>query len=360
MIRRNHILTFATLLLFIGLPSCNDEEEGLKTDIESKIDEIVDNNINVNTDPGFVLLIQNKGKLELRKAYGLANVQDGRIYRPDTKSYIGSISKQFTATAIMLLAERDLLNVDQHISEYFPEYPEIWKDVTIHHLLTHQSGISDYLNDHGYAFDGMTNSDALNYIIENGYINFEPGEMFKYSNTGYIILAELVKRITGTSLDIFCKEEIFLPLGMENTYFINENTQVPNDMAVGHDLNGELFDYTIRTNGDGGMISTVDDMLIWNNSHHSNLIVSHEIFNTMISPFSNIENGTYYGYGYILDNYEGFDLPSGNGGFAGIFAYAGRIEENNFYICLMGNSPNYKLFDELISTSLEYYFLTNN
>jgi len=360
MIQRNHILTIATLLVFIGLSNCNDDAESVVSDIESKIDEIVENNINVTTDPGFTLLIQNEGKIELRKAYGLANVQDGRIYQPETKSYIGSITKQFTATAIMILAERELLSVEQHLSEYFPEYPELWKDVTIHHLLAHQSGISDYLNEHGYAFDGMTNRDVINYIIDNGYMNFEPGKMFKYSNTGYIILAELVERITGIPLDIFCKDEIFSILGMKNTYFINENTQVPDDMAVGQDLNGELFDYTIRTNGDGGMISTVDDMLLWNNSHHSNLLVSQETFNTMMSPFSDIENGAYYGYGYIIDNYEGFNLPSGNGGFADIFAYVGRIEEKNFYICLMGNSPNYKLFEELISAILEHYFTYDN
>ena len=273
MIRKNHILTISALFFLIGLSDCNDDTEDIKIGIESKIDKIIESNINITTDAGLTLLIQNEGKTELRKAYGLARVQEGRFYQPGTQSYIGSISKQFTATAVMILAERKLLSVEQHISEYFPEYPELWKDVTIHHLLTHQSGISDYLNDHGYAFDGMTNSDVLNYIIDNGYMNFEPGEMFKYSNTGYIILALLVERITGKTLDVFCKDEIFSPLGMNNTYFVNESTQIPADMAVGHTLNGELFDYTIRTNGDRGMISTVDDMLLWNNSHNYDLLI---------------------------------------------------------------------------------------
>jgi CubicO group peptidase (beta-lactamase class C family) len=182
-----------------------------------------------------------------------------------------------------------------------------------------------------------------------------PKEMFKYSNTGYIILAELVEKISGKSFELFCDKEIFSPLGMDDTYFINENIPVPNDIAFGHTLDGELFEYDIRTCGDGGIITTVDDMLIWDNSMYSDPVVSLEALEIMMSPLSDMKNGVYYGYGFIIDNFNGYELPSGNGGYAGIFAYSGRNKEKKFYVCLMGNSPNYSLFEELISTVLNHY-----
>ncbi len=351
------LLSLSTLILLIfALFGCKKDAEKIDVGIESKIDQIIENNIDVSKDPGLTVLIQSEGETNFRKAYGLANVLKGSKFEPETPCFLGSVSKQFTATAIMILVEREMITVQQHIKEYFPEYPELWKDVTIHHLLTHQSGISDYLNDHGYTFEGMTNSDALDYIFENGYMNFEPGTMFAYSNTGYIILAELVEKVSGMPFRDFCEEEIFSPLGMRDTYFVDENGQVPDDMAVGHTLTGELLDYNIRTKGDGGMISTVDDMLIWDNSLNTLPIISQETLLTMLSPHSDMNNGAFYGYGYIIDSYGGFDLPSNNGGFRGIFAYAGRIKEKGFYICLFGNSPDYVLFEEVISTSLGHYF----
>ncbi|MFC2126652.1 serine hydrolase domain-containing protein, partial [Bacteroidota bacterium] len=292
--------------------------------------------------------------------YGLANVQAGTVFQSETPCYIGSLSKQFTAMAVMILVERELISLQQHIKDYFPEYPDLWKDVTIHHLLTHQSGISDYLNDHGYAFDGMTNDDAIDYVIKNGYMNFEPGEMWKYSNTGYIILAELVEKVSGKSLSLFCNEEIFSPLGMVNTFYVDDDNQEPNDRAVGHTLSGELFDYTIKTNGDGGVISTVDDMLKWDKSLNTGFLVSRETIADMMSPFADMNNGAYYGYGWYIDNINGFELISHDGGIAGIFAYAGRVKEKDFYVCLFGNSPNYQLYlQEIIITVFDFYFPEN-
>ena len=359
MVKNELFLTITLIIGVFALAGCNKDAENIDTGIGSKIDQIIKNNLDKSTDPGLTLLIYNKGQTELRKAYGLANVQDGRIFHPETPCFVASLSKQFTAMAVMICVERELISVDQPITDYFPEYPDLWKEVTIYHLLTHQSGIPDYINDLNYAFEGMTNSDALEYVIENGQMNSDPGEMFSYSNTGYIILAELVEKVSGKSLGNFCKDEIFSPLDMKNTFFVDENNQEPDDRAVGHTLNGELFDYKIRTVGDGGMISTLDDMLIWDKSLNTDLLVNHSTIAEMMSPFADMKNGAYYGYGWFIDKFNGNELISHDGGIAGIFAYAGRIKEKDFFICLFGNSPNYSLFEEVISAALDQYIPEN-
>jgi CubicO group peptidase (beta-lactamase class C family) len=356
MVTKETLLAITLAVDVLVISGCNDHQNHINPGIESKVDLIIENSIDKSSDPGLTILIHCDGNTDLRKAYGLADVQTREAFRPQTPCFIGSLSKQFTATAIMILVERKRISLTDHIKDHFPEFPASWENVTIHHLLTHQSGISDYFNDHGYAFDGMNNGDALDYVLENGTMHFKPGDMFRYSNTGYIILAELVDKVAGKKLSAFCEEEIFSPLGMVNTYFVDENSQIPINRAIGHTLQGDIFDYTIRTIGDGGMISTVDDMLIWDTSHYSNLIVSQETLSTMMTGFADMNNGAYYGYGYIIDNYNGYTIPSQNGGFAGIFAYSGRIEEKKFYICMMANSPNYNLFEEIISTTLNHYF----
>jgi len=357
--RNELFLTLTIISVVCALSGCNEHGEIIDTGIGSKIDRIIDRNLEESADPGLVILIYRQGQTELRKAYGLADVQAGKRFQPGTPCYTGSLAKQFTAMSIMILVERELIDPQQPIKDYFPEYPDLWNDVTIHHLLTHQSGISDYLNDHRYAFDGMTNIDAISYVIANGYMKFEPGEMFSYSNTGYLLLAELVGKVSGKPLSQFCEEEIFSPLGMENTFFISDKYQEPEDRAIGHTLDGEVLDYTLRTNGDGGMISTVDDMLLWNKSLNSDRIVGKETIGIMMYPYADMKNDAYYGYGWYIDNFNGHELISHDGGIAGIFAYAGRIEEKDFYICLFGNSPNYPLFMDIIRTALEFYFPDN-
>ena len=124
---------------------------------------------------------------------------------------------------------------------------------------------------------GLTNNEALEYVIEYGKVNFNPEERFSYSNTGFIILAKLVEKETGKSLSAFCCDEIFQPLGMDNTFFVIDINQAPVDRAIGHTMTGEVFDYTQCTNGDGGMISTLDDMLIWYHGINTGEIVYQEV-----------------------------------------------------------------------------------
>jgi CubicO group peptidase (beta-lactamase class C family) len=359
MVKKEFFLTALMIIIILVSPSCNDDPENIDISIGSKIDQIIENNINENIDPGLTILIYNEGEIEFRKAYGLADTHDGRKFLPETPCFIGSLSKQFTAMAVMICAERELLNVQDNILDFFPEYPDLWQEVTIHHLLTHQSGIPDYLNDLHYSFEGMTNKDALDFVIENGQMNFTPGERYSYSNTGYIILAELVERVSGKSLGVFCKNEIFSQLGMAGTCFVDENNQAPVDRAIGHTLDGDTFDYTHRTNGDGGMISTVDDMLRWDKGVNSDKLVSEETISKMITPFSDMNNGAYYSYGWMIDNFNGFDLLCHDGGLAGIFAYACHIKQKDFYLCLFGNSPDYSLFEEIIFTVLDHYVPEN-
>lgn len=323
--------------------------------LEFKIDSIVNRHIKP-TDPGIAVLVHKEGETSFRRGYGMADLERKVPFKPNTMGYIGSVAKQFTAMAVMICAERGLLKVNDPLLHYFPEFPDLWNEVTIHHLLTHQSGIPDYSNDLGYYFNGIKNQDAITYVIENNTMNFLPGEKFKYSNTGYILLAELVERTAKTPFTEFCQHEIFDPLGMHNSLFLEESQADIPGRAIGYTKQGKLNDYFLRTEGDGGMISTVDDLLIWNESLYTEKLVKTETITTIFGKHTEIGEGAFYGYGWVIGNVRGLDNPTHSGGSAGTSAYISRIAEQDFFLAMIANGSGPELKVNIIRAVLLHYF----
>src|SRR3954452_23486730 len=174
--------------------------------------------------PGCAVGVSRDGRILYQHGYGMANLETGTAIGPASIFHVASVSKQFTATAIMLRAEDGKLSVDDNIRKYLPEIPDYGTPITIRHLLTHTSGLRDQWALIGLARgrfeeNRITEADVMDIVPRQKALNFKPGSEYLYSNTGFTLLAVIVKRVSGESLKDFAARRIFKPLGMTNTHF---------------------------------------------------------------------------------------------------------------------------------------------
>ena len=270
----------------------------------------------IEREDGFsgVILVARGDRVLLRKAAGYADRERQIRNTPETKFPIESVTKQFTATAIMMLVDEGKISLDDSILKYYPEGPGTWQNIRIRHLLTHSSGIEDR--------PGLPESRADFFReIQNDSLGFEPGRGFRYSNGGYSLLAEVIKRVSGESYGDFLARRIFGPLGMRNTGF----GEIPENPVKGYiRLDGELRvgprqRSDIGAAGAGGIYSTVDDMLLWSLAQGSDRLLSSQSRAAMFTDY-----GFDYGFGVRFSPKFGRKLiwHTGNNpaaGFASIF-----------------------------------------
>jgi CubicO group peptidase (beta-lactamase class C family) len=240
------IVLFSLVVFLVSLGSVSQA-----ADLAQKLDEYIRGAEEVWKFSGTVLVAKD-GKPVLDRGYGMANYELGVPNTPEMKFLIGSITKQFTATAIMQLAEKGLLDVNDPISKYLPEYPkETGDSITVHHLLTHTSGVPSYTDNAelmGRRATKMSTEEILN-SFKDKPLDFPPGGQFKYSNSGYYLLGLIVENVSGKSYEEYLQENIFDPLGMAHTGYGHHRPILPN-RAAGYELdeNGELVNagYWIR------------------------------------------------------------------------------------------------------------------
>ncbi len=270
------------------------------------------------------LLVKAGGETVYRGAFGVADPRDGRPNDVDTAFYLGSVSKQFVAMAVMVLVEDGRLGYDDAVVEHVPAVASFAGEVTLHDLLTHTSGIPDYLNELGAGHDGLTNAQALESLVEHGRLNFAPGTRFSYSNGGYLLLAETVASAADGSAAEFLAERVFRPAGMRRTFVLEPDTEVAN-RAVGFDLAGEVRDYTYFTVGAGGIYSTVDDLAAWDAALYGTELVGQEALERAFTP-ATLEGGARgpYGYGWFVREDGAGKRALHLGGNAGCAAYIER------------------------------------
>jgi CubicO group peptidase (beta-lactamase class C family) len=204
------------------------------------------------------------------KAYGLADLEHHIPLTPQSVFYMASVSKQFTALSILLLERDGKLQLEDRVRTYLPELPEYAAGITIRHLLHHTSGLRDYLTLSALAGNPpdhvITERGVLNALARQLRLNFEPGDEHLYSNSGYVLLSIIIHRVSGRPLDEFARERIFTPLGMRHTRFQHDHTAPIPGRAIGYVRRGETWriaNSLLDVVGDGGMYSTVDDMLRW-------------------------------------------------------------------------------------------------
>jgi len=277
---------------------------GFAQDIESKVDEYINAHMKMGNFSGSVL-IAKEGKILVSKGYGIANHELDVLNTPQTKFRLGSVTKQFTAMAIMQLQEKNLLNVNDPIKKYLPDYPSGDK-ITIHHLLTHTSGIPNFTDFPEFEQTERMPSpiDKTIETFKNKPLEFAPGDTFKYSNSGYILLSYIIEKVSGKSYEDFVKENIFQPLNMTSTGYDHNETILKN-RASGYTMsdsvlvNAPYVDMTTPT-GAGGLYSTTEDLYLWDRALYTEKMVGKSSLEKMLAPF---KEG--YGYGWFIDELFG-------------------------------------------------------
>jgi len=279
-----------------------------------KIREEIDNYLNKFTGEekfNGAIFVSLEGERVISKGYGMANFELEVPNTAEIKFRIGSVTKQFTAAAIMQLCEKGLLSPEDTLDKYISDYPNGDK-VTIHHLLTHTSGIFNYTNIDGFDKNIMRNNHSILELIEefkNLPYDFEPGAKYSYSNSGYALLGYIIEKVSRMSYEQYLKENIFNKLSMVNSGY-DDHFKIINNRASGYSFEGEekilsncdFIDMSVP-HAAGAMYSTVEDLHIWNNGFLKGKVVSEKSLKQMFSKHANTEDGC-YGYGVFVNEVE--------------------------------------------------------
>lgn len=310
----------------------------IRVSINNKINEYMENYTKLWAFSGSIAAIKN-GEILFKKAYGYANIEHKVENTTDTKYKIWSITKQFTAAAILILEEKGLLRVEDSLKEYFPHWTELNSSITIHHLLTHTSGIFNYSNlpNSHKTFQRMHHekADLIKMFTERS-LDFQPGTQWNYSNTGYYFLGMLIEKLSRKTYSEFLKENIFMPLGMFNTGLDDEKKIIENK-AAGYYLNGNDLIHCSYINmnlilSSGAMYSTVEDLLIWDIALNRNKLLSRKSIEKMNTQYKNN-----YGYGVFINMNGKRKVVSHNGGCEGFLAEIHRYVDDDFAVVILSN-----------------------
>ncbi len=298
--------------------------------------------------PGLTLAIARNGKPLYVKGYGVATLEHPVNTKPDSVYQIGSIGKQFTATAVMLLAREHRLDLDDPLSKYLPEIPAAWSQVTLRLILNHQSGIAQFTTPTRQLLDlGHDYTDAeLIALASSQPLDFEPGTDVSYSDTGYVLMGFVVNRVAGMFYGDFLQQRIFAPLGMGRTRIISDTDIVP-DRTSGYELNaaGELRNQTavspaLNRTADGSLYSTVLDLMKWDRALYGDDILTQAELQRMWSVDAH-RNGQrplyHYGYGWEDIRLQGHRLIEYDGNWQGFQAVMSRYVDDGLTIIIMTN-----------------------
>ena len=292
--------SFLLLMLMTSLPASASNEFPVKA-VDAMMESYAGN------APGASVLILRNGVPLLRKSYGLANLEDRIAATPATNYRLASVTKQFTAAAIMLLVEEGRVTLDDSARQWLPSLPPVADAITVRHLLTHSSGLIDYEDVmHANATEQLSDADVLQLLETQHRTYFEPGTGYRYSNSGYALLALIVERASGQSFPDFLRLRIFQPLGMSRTLAHVAEGPAIADRAYGY---SESTTGWVRTDqsptsavlGDGGVYSSLDDLAKWDAALHDDRLLSDASRKLMFTPHvATDEPGVRYGFGWRI------------------------------------------------------------
>ena len=297
--------------------------------------------------PGCALGVYRDGKMVYSKGYGLANLEENVPITPQSVFDIGSTSKQFTATSILLLEKEGKLSIKDDVRKYLPELPDYGQKITILHLLNHTSGLRDYLTLMelaGINTDSVTtDEDALQIILRQKALNFAPGSDYLYSNTGFFLLSVIVKRVSGKTLREFAAENIFTPLEMTHTQYRDDHTSLIANRAMAYDEKEKGVGYSMDVSyfeqtGDGAVHTSVEDLLKWDENFYSAQIGG-IAFLAEIQEQGKLNSGKVLDYakGLGIGEYRGLRTVSHGGSWGGYRAELLRFPEQHFSVACLCN-----------------------
>lgn len=338
-------------LLLTLLPLCHflqGQSFKLPADLDQKIDDFY-REWRREGYPGGAVAIVHEGELVFAKGYGLASLEHGIPFTPETVSDIGSVSKQLTCFGIVLLAQQGKLGLDDDIRQYLPEAPDFGRPITIRHLMNHTSGLREIYATEGIRGyrpgDGILQEDALRLLLQSRELNFPPGERYSYCNTGYMLLADILSRVTGQEFETWMRENIFLPLEMEHTFIMDKRGEVFRNCADSYEKYGEdgfvkIYDNS-TVQGAGGVYATLSDLTRWLNHLRRPKIGGKEALASMLQR-GILNNGDTLNYalGLTVDTYRGQRVIKHTGSSAGYRALLSYFPELDLGIIVKTNCPS--------------------
>ena len=299
--------------------------------------------------PGCALGVVRDGKFVYEKGYGQASLELGVSITPHTVFDIGSTSKQFTATSILLLAQQGRLSLDDDIRKYIPELPDYGKKITLRSMLHHLSGLRDYiglLNLAGAQEEAVTGDDeALAILAKQRGLNYAPGDDFLYSNSNYFLMSIVIKRVAGKTLREFAQENIFTPLGMKDTQILDDHAKViPGKAASYAPKRGGGFQLDLANweqTGDGAVQTTIEDLARWDQNFYDPKVGGDALLRELQTP-GVLNNGSSspYALGLLVNEYRGLKRVSHGGAWAGFRTEMMRFPEQRFTAIVICNIAN--------------------
>lgn len=300
---------------------------------------------------GCALGVYKDGRIIYKQGYGMADLENDIPITPSTVFHVASMSKQFTAASIVLLAQQGKLSLNDDVHKYLPELPDFGERITIRHLIYHTSGLRDQwdlldLAGWRYSLDLITDDDVMSVMTRQKELNFKPGDKHVYSNTGYTLLGLIVKRVSGLSLREFSTKNIFEPLGMTHTHFRDDHGEIVKHNALGYDREGKDKPFRLSltnfdTVGATSLHTTVEDLQLWDENFYRPRVGGPAFLQQMLER-GKLNSGEQldYAFGLAVDKYKGLPTVEHAGGDAGYRSDMARFPQQHFSTAVLCNSAD--------------------
>lgn len=354
----NYMKTYYLIgIIFLSCFFCNSERKSeiiLTQEQKQKVAKI-DSLLNFYHEQGILngtVLVAEAGKVIYQKGFGYANMDTKDPLKPKSVFRLASVSKQFTAMCIMMLAEQGKLNYDDDFQKYLPELK--YEGVTIRHLLWHTSGMPgylDFMSEHYSDDEWYVNDDVIKIMAKHHpEREFEPGEKYEYSNTGYLLLASIVERVSGVSFKEFLRQNIFDKIGMSSSIFpfgkkeFNEmanRVRGYNRTKDGGYVDNDYTDFDYDVCGDGGIFSNIIDLFKWNDALYTEKLVKQETLKEAYKPY--VLNSGFvgdYGFGWNLSEIDSNKIVDHSGSWVGFRTHIFRDITNKHCVIILTNTGN--------------------
>ena len=336
---------FAILICVFGIAHSGFPVAWAQTSsaVAKDVDKYVSGEIERQHIPGVALLVSRGGKIVQAEGFGLANVELQVPVKPETIFQSGSVGKQFTATAVMMLVEEGRVGLDDPLTKYFPDAPASWNEVTVRELLSHTAGFGDYPDKFDFRKDWT--EDELLKMVEGIPLAYPPGAKWDYSNLGFLTLGILIHRVTGEFYGDFLQQRIFQPLGMQTTRIISEADIITNRAAGYRLVKGELKNQEwvapmVNTTADGSLYFSILDLEKWDAALYTEKLLKRASLHQMWTP-AKLENGQPnkegYGFGWFIGERHGHRVISHDGAWQGFKTAIARYVNDQLTVVVLAN-----------------------
>jgi CubicO group peptidase (beta-lactamase class C family) len=346
-IRSSVIVLVLAVVSSVAVEATKPDKDTVSTHLREQADKVFAN-WDSTVSPGCALSVMRQGQIIYARGYGMADLDHGVPITPETVFHVASVSKQFTAAAILLLAQDGKLSLDDDVHKYVTDLPDFGTPITIRHLIHHTSGLRDQWELLGlagwrYSLDLITDEDILDLVSRQKDLNFKPGEKHVYCNTGYTLLAQIVKRISGQSFREFTTNRIFKPLDMKSTHFRDDHAEIVKNIAYGYEEGKGRNVYRLSvtnfdTVGATSLLTTVEDLVHWDeNFYHPRVGGSALIEQQLQRGKLNTGKELDYAFGLVHGTYRGLRTVDHAGADAGYRSDLLRFPEQHFSVACLCN-----------------------